>query len=143
MGESLEQLYAAYFAIQQSLAGDEKPSEEQATALHQEATALVDAAGLPEPAREQLRVIATSSEHLHHLPIETARLEAFRPISHAVVRLAVSCSECGCDGAVLAHVLSDGERWRRRLAATECRTPQSVLGQPDVDLRGRRAAVAG
>ena len=87
-GEGLERLYAAYFAIQQSLAGDEKPSEEQATALHRVAAALVDAADLPEPAREQLRVIAASSEHLHHMPIETARLEAFRPISHAVVRLA-------------------------------------------------------
>jgi Cu(I)/Ag(I) efflux system membrane fusion protein len=87
-GQQLERLYSAYFAIQQSLAGDEKPSEEQAAALHQQATALQDAADVSEPAREQLRVIATSSEHLHDMPIETARLEAFRPISHAVVRLA-------------------------------------------------------
>ena len=36
----------------------------------------------------ELAVVAQHSEHLHHLEIDKARLEAFRPISHAVVTLA-------------------------------------------------------
>jgi Cu(I)/Ag(I) efflux system membrane fusion protein len=32
--------------------------------------------------------VAEHSEHLHHLELDRARLEAFRPISHAVVTLA-------------------------------------------------------
>ncbi len=39
-------------------------------------------------AHQQLAIIRAKSEHLHHLDLAAARLEAFRPISHAVVTLA-------------------------------------------------------
>jgi Cu(I)/Ag(I) efflux system membrane fusion protein len=43
---------------------------------------------LSKPVREQLKSIAQHSEHLHHMTIEAARLDAFRPISHAIITLA-------------------------------------------------------
>jgi len=88
LGADVELLFAAYFRIQQSLAADEKPKEADATALHQLAVNLGAESQLPEAARAQIAKIAKHSEHLHHLDIDKARLEAFRPISHAVVTLA-------------------------------------------------------
>lgn len=87
-GEKLSELYEAYFAIQQSLANDQKPSEANAQMLHQRASELATVTTLSEKAREQLDSIAKYSEHLHHLEIDNARLQAFRPISHAIVTLA-------------------------------------------------------
>ena len=87
-GVLIEELYAAYFAIQKSLASDRKPSEKDVIALHRAAVELAGASELPEAAREQIKVVAENSEHLHHMEIEKARLDAFRPISHAIVRLA-------------------------------------------------------
>jgi multidrug efflux pump subunit AcrA (membrane-fusion protein) len=86
----LDQLYTAYFEIQRSLAGDRKPSEKHAAALHQLAAALADNSDLPESARRLLVVVVDRSQHLHHMKIDAARLDAFRPISHAVVELAAS-----------------------------------------------------
>jgi Cu(I)/Ag(I) efflux system membrane fusion protein len=87
-GEQLQTLYDTYFVIQQSLANDQKPSEEAATTIHKVSVALAESKDLPESARREIEIIANSSEHLHHLKIEAARLDAFRPISHAIVRLA-------------------------------------------------------
>jgi len=87
VGDRLEQLYAAYFAIQKSLAADEKPSEQDAKQLHTAAAELAESDELSEPAHEQLEIIAANSEHLHHMDIDQGRLEAFRPISHAIVAL--------------------------------------------------------
>lgn len=87
-GEQLEELYATYFRIQQTLAKDQSPAESDAQSLHRLATILSGSAELSEPTRESLQEIATHSEHLHHLPMDKARHDAFRPISHAVVTLA-------------------------------------------------------
>ncbi len=89
-GQRLEDLYSAYFAVQRALAGDQLPEEAQARALFRTATELAETEQLPEVAQEQVQEIAKYSEHLHHMEIEQARLEAFRPISHAVVRLAAT-----------------------------------------------------
>jgi len=86
VGQQLETLYAAYFAVQQALAADEKPSEATAKALHRAATELA-LASLPEAAAEQFQQIVTKSEHLHHQDLAGARKD-FKPISHAIVRLA-------------------------------------------------------
>lgn len=87
-GQNLELLFAKYFKIQQTLAADKTPVESDATALHQLATLLESDLALPDDARTLLAAIAEHSEHLHHLELDQARHEAFRPISHAVVTLA-------------------------------------------------------
>ena len=87
-GEDVEALFTAYFNIQKALAADTKPSETDATTLHRLAKILAANPVLPENAQTQLAAIAEHSEHLHHLDLDKARLEAFRPISHAVVTLA-------------------------------------------------------
>ncbi len=87
-GTALENLFAAYFRIQQTLATDTKPSQDDATALHKNAVMLQAEATLPREAVKQVEVIAKHSEHLHHMDLKKARHDAFRPISHAVVTLA-------------------------------------------------------
>jgi Cu(I)/Ag(I) efflux system membrane fusion protein len=87
-GNDLESLFAKYFDIQQSLSSDQKPSEVDVTTLHQLAKILASDPVLLGQARESLAEIAEHSENLHHLELTPARHEAFRPISHAVVKLA-------------------------------------------------------
>lgn len=87
-GERLEQLYTAYFEIQARLAADQPPPEAAVQTLHRLAGELQTDAAIPEAVRRLLAEIQSTSEHLHHLPLEQARLEAFRPLSHAVATLA-------------------------------------------------------
>lgn len=89
-GGRVEQLYDAYFRIQKSLAADQRPTEMDTTELHDLAVGLglSSNSNVSAAAREQIAAIAKHSEHLHHLDIDKARLEAFRPISHAIVTLA-------------------------------------------------------
>ncbi|MCA9120748.1 MAG: efflux RND transporter periplasmic adaptor subunit [Planctomycetaceae bacterium] len=87
-GDNIESLFAAYFRIQQSLASDEKPIEADTQDLHLLSTELSSDPSLPKSSIVYLKQIAQHSEHLHHLDIGKARLEAFRPISHAIVTLA-------------------------------------------------------
>lgn len=89
-GQRLEALYDAYLEVQQTLAADHRPSAEQAGQLHELASSLVGDEQLPHPASELLNAIASKSEHLHHLELRAARLEAFRPVSHAVLKLAAT-----------------------------------------------------
>ncbi len=100
-GRQLEQLFETYSAIQQSLAEDQPPASEHVLKFHTLAADLSDIAGLPDAAREQLAVIAKHSEHLHHMSIEDARLQAFRPVSHAIVTLATQVR--GATGTVEFH----------------------------------------
>jgi Cu(I)/Ag(I) efflux system membrane fusion protein len=86
-GNKLEQLYTAYFDVQRTLASDKKPSEQAAQILHRTARELGDDAALPDKTRKLLQEVAAKSEHLHHLELAAARKE-FKPISHAVVKLA-------------------------------------------------------
>ncbi|MEQ9408923.1 MAG: efflux RND transporter periplasmic adaptor subunit [Fuerstiella sp.] len=87
-GLQLEALFQTYFRIQNNLARDQRPSEQDSTELHQLAEALADRPEIPGSAGSLLSDIVTASEHLHHLELKEARHDAFRPISHAVVQLA-------------------------------------------------------
>lgn len=87
-GKKLESMYDAYFRIQKTLANDQKPSEADAVSLHALSQQLSKDEALSEVARAELTVVAEKSEHLHHLDLAKARLEAFRPVSHAIVKLA-------------------------------------------------------
>ncbi len=89
-GSQLEALFAAYFRIQQTLAADSVPLSTDAEELHRLAADLQSNASLNDFARERLEIIARHSEHLHHLEIDAARHEAFRPLSHAVLELAAA-----------------------------------------------------
>ena len=86
-GEKLEALYSAYFEVQKTLAADKKPPTAAAQALHQAATELKGNDALPQASQKLVEQIAAESEHLHHMDLEGAR-KAFKPISHAVVKLA-------------------------------------------------------
>ena len=87
-GQQLESLFETYFTIQQTLAGDKKPSDADAVKLHQLALRLQSTGSLPARVQEKLVQIVRHSEHLHHLDLDKARHDAFRPISHAIVPLA-------------------------------------------------------
>jgi Cu(I)/Ag(I) efflux system membrane fusion protein len=86
-GRKLESLYAAYFAVQKSLAADQKPAPEEAQRLAQNAQELAQGQALPDGARKLADEIAKHAEHLHHMDLADSR-KAFKPISHAVVTLA-------------------------------------------------------
>ncbi len=86
-GKQLEELYAAYFAVQQALAADKTPPAAAAQALHRAAVDLASDMTLGAPVLERLHEIATNAEHLHHQNLAAAR-QSFKPISHAVVSLA-------------------------------------------------------
>lgn len=87
-GQNIESLFTAYFGIQRSLASDKKPNEADANELHRLAVNLASHPSLPATAREQLSEVAEHSEHIHHLDMNKARLDAFRPLSHAIITLA-------------------------------------------------------
>lgn len=89
-GDQLETLYKAYFRIQKSLAADQRPTEADAGELRRTSLSLSASTepGLSKAAQELIATIAKHSEHLHHLEIDKARHDAFRPISHAIVKLA-------------------------------------------------------
>ncbi|WP_442485881.1 efflux RND transporter periplasmic adaptor subunit [Aeoliella sp. SH292] len=86
-GTKLEQLYAAYFEVQQALTADQTPPAEAARQLAALARDLADARELPEASRKLVQEISTEGEHLHHMDLAGAR-KAFKPISHAIVTLA-------------------------------------------------------
>lgn len=86
-GLQLEALYQAYFEIQQTFAKDQKPSEAQVLALVSLAKDLAQTEAIDTETRQQFKAIEASGEHLHHLSLDEAR-QHFKPISHAVVKLA-------------------------------------------------------
>uniref|UniRef100_A0A7C2K0C9 DUF3347 domain-containing protein n=1 Tax=Schlesneria paludicola TaxID=360056 RepID=A0A7C2K0C9_9PLAN len=86
-GEQLAALFAAYLQVQQALAADKPPPPDAAQALHHSAGLLQKSDVLLESARTFAKEIETHTEHLHHLDLPGAR-RAFKPISHAVLRLA-------------------------------------------------------
>lgn len=86
-GQRLEELYRAYFALQETLAKDRVPEAKEVEALRTAAQALLQRDDLPAELREWLPTIVDNSEHLHHLELDDAR-QHFKPVSHAVVRLA-------------------------------------------------------
>jgi Cu(I)/Ag(I) efflux system membrane fusion protein len=97
-GGQLEVLYAAYFDVHQALAADRKPPAGPTQALHQAALSLGADASLPAESAKLAREIAAKSEHLHHLDLTAARRD-FKPISHAVVKLATQVRSEGAQGS--------------------------------------------
>lgn len=86
-GQLLEKLYAAYFSIQKAFAADKKISESEAKTFNQLASRLAQDAQLSQSVKDELQQITDNAAHLHHLSLEEAR-KKFKPISHAVVKLA-------------------------------------------------------
>ncbi|MEC8864158.1 MAG: efflux RND transporter periplasmic adaptor subunit, partial [Planctomycetota bacterium] len=86
-GEQLEELYSRYFEIRTAFAADEKPVEESSLSLHELSTQLTSSEDVTDQAKEQLSIVTENAEHLHHLPLEEARMQ-FKPISHAILELA-------------------------------------------------------
>ena len=66
-GGKLEELFLAYFRIQQSLATDEVPAADDALALNQLAQQLKVDPAIPDSAQIQLAAITRHSEHIHPL----------------------------------------------------------------------------
>lgn len=86
-GIKLEALYAAYFDVQRTLAGDKRPPAGPAQALYKAALELGSDASLPAESVKLVQDIAAQSEHLQHMDLTAAR-RSFKPISHSVVTLA-------------------------------------------------------
>jgi membrane fusion protein, copper/silver efflux system len=93
-GKKLELLYGAYFDVQQALASDKKPTADSAQTLHKAALELGSDSSLPAASAKLAEEIATKSEHLHHLDLIGVRRE-FKPISHAIVKLAAQIRGAG------------------------------------------------
>ncbi len=87
-GRQLDQLFTAYFRIQKDLADDRQPAESDADTLRTLSQSLAADSHFDDAAQKQLAAIAEHSENLQHPDITQARLDAFRPISHAIVTLA-------------------------------------------------------
>jgi Cu(I)/Ag(I) efflux system membrane fusion protein len=85
-GQRVEELYRAYFEIQRALAADKSPPEAPVVSMARFTDLLLASDELPKGVGEQLEAIKKSVPHLHHLPLEDARLN-FKPISHAIVTL--------------------------------------------------------
>lgn len=86
-GRQIEELFQAYFAIQQSLAADKTPPESPSLALECLAEQLLASGQLTKDAEDSVKQIKSHAPHLHHLALADARRK-FKPISHAVVTLA-------------------------------------------------------
>lgn len=86
-GESLEKLYGAYFEVQRSLAEDRTVPRPAVDELQSAALELKNEAGLPDKLQPLLQRIVEDSAGLHEKKMEEARRQ-FRPLSHAIVRLA-------------------------------------------------------
>lgn len=95
-GEQLEELYSRYFEIRTAFAADKKPAEESSLSLHELATELTSSEDVTDQAKEQLSIVTENAEHLHHLPLEEARMQ-FKPISHAILQLATQIRGEGND----------------------------------------------
>jgi Cu(I)/Ag(I) efflux system membrane fusion protein len=94
VGAKLEQLYAAYFEVQKSLAAEQTPPADAAQRVAAQARDLAET--LPETSRERARDVAAQAEHLHHMNLDAAR-KAFKPISHAVIALATQVRGAGAE----------------------------------------------
>lgn len=88
-GKQLEQLYAVYFLIQKSLAGDKTIQEKDAKQLKELANHLEKAKSFSEKQKQKLEHIGEAAEHLHHLDLKKARVN-FKTISKNVIELAAS-----------------------------------------------------
>lgn len=86
-GVVLERLYAAYLDLQTTFADDKAVNEDQVSALRDAAENLLTGGGLPADLVSLVDTIQAESAHLHHLDLAEARA-MFKPVSHAVIRLA-------------------------------------------------------
>ncbi|NOX57195.1 MAG: DUF3347 domain-containing protein [Planctomycetes bacterium] len=87
LGQTLDKIFRCYFAIQQALAADREPAEADGTGLRRAAQQLLGHESAPETLREDASAIIEHAEHLHGPGLAEAR-QRFKPISHAVIRMA-------------------------------------------------------
>ncbi len=99
-GARLEELYQAYFAVQQRLAADELVTESEAAALLSAAQSLSGSDVFSNENREHAAEIATAAEHLHHLDLANARLH-FKTISRHITLLAFTARGAGAEEPIL------------------------------------------
>jgi Cu(I)/Ag(I) efflux system membrane fusion protein len=97
-GDKLEALFSSYFTVQQALADDKKPPVGAAQSLHDLAKHLTDLRALPESAMTLVQDVAARSEHLHHMDLASVR-KAFKPISHAILKLAAQVRSANANSA--------------------------------------------
>ena len=86
-GAALDDLFAAYFAVQKALAADETPPADAIAALDDAADRL-DAADLA-AAADHVAVIERHTPELKTDDLDAARV-AFKPVSHAVLKLSAA-----------------------------------------------------
>ena len=86
-GSTLERMFAAYLDAQIALAADTVPSEAVATALAEAAEKVIDDPDTPAELRALAGTIGENAGRLHQPNIAQAR-EAFKPVSHAAIRIA-------------------------------------------------------
>jgi Cu(I)/Ag(I) efflux system membrane fusion protein len=86
-GTILDEMYAAYFSIQKSLAADKTPTQRQVSDFVSTVNRLQQAEEFSDQLHSFLTPISEDFEQLHTSDLEISR-EKFKPISHAVVRLA-------------------------------------------------------
>jgi Cu(I)/Ag(I) efflux system membrane fusion protein len=100
LGEALEDLYAAYFDVQASLAADTAVPETTALALAKAAEQLAAQADLPPELARGLDAIEQAAKHLHHLDLDAAR-DQFKTISREATALALRYRGTSADEAIL------------------------------------------
>ena len=93
-GEALEDLYEAYFIIQDELARDLVPQEKSVTKLMRAGKKLIEqkaeiTSDSDSLLRERVERLMHASEHLHHLSLKKAR-EEFKVVSANVFRLSTT-----------------------------------------------------
>ncbi|WP_350494694.1 efflux RND transporter periplasmic adaptor subunit [Roseiconus lacunae] len=86
VGLRIEQLYQAYFRIQQTYATDSTPSETAVRSFIETTETLLRENRWTDETRDQLESIRDNAAHLHHLSLDESR-QQFKPVSHAIVRL--------------------------------------------------------
>ncbi len=113
-GHQLEQLYTTYFSIQQALAHDRLPKAKTVRTFQSLAQQLRGDPTFPASSQESLRHALQSSKSLEAGDLEQVRT-AFKPVSHAVVKLAAQVrgrqAEQSFTHFFCPHVQSGGGDW--------------------------------
>ena len=98
-GSRVDEMYHAYFAIQKSLAGDKNPTTHDVKRLQSSASRFAESSDLS-AAAPHLKAIAKSASRLVGGDIKTIR-KRFKPVSHAVLRLAAQIRGPKTAGALI------------------------------------------
>ena len=86
-GEQLDRIYAAYFAVRDRLASDQKPDVDDAMTLLTDAGQLAADESLPEVAQRHLAITSEAAARLFEEDLEAVR-DGFRRVSHGLLPVA-------------------------------------------------------